>query len=63
MMLDFVIYDESNNQIGSIKRKFFAIGDKYEIDITDIDKKEVILAIIVAITNDVNRNQNSSDSN
>ena len=62
MMLDFVIYDDNNIQIGSIKRKFISIGDKYEININDINKKEIVLAIIVAITNDVNRNQNSSNS-
>jgi len=60
MMLDFVVYDDNNIQIGSIKRNFISIGDKYEINIDDINKKEIVLAIIVAITNDVNRNQNSS---
>ncbi len=62
MALDFTIYDNNNTQIGSIKRKFISIGDKYEINIEDISKKEIVLAIIVAITNDVNRNQNSSSS-
>ena len=62
MMLDFIVYDDNNIQIGSIKRKFISLGDKYEINIDDINKKEIILAIIVAITNDVNRNQNSSNS-
>ena len=61
MMFDFVIYDENNNQIGSIKRKFISIGDKYEINIDDTSKKEIVLAIIVAIANDINRSQNSSD--
>jgi len=63
MMLDFVIYDENNNQIGSIKRKFISIGDKYEITIDDESKKNIVLAIIVTITNDVNRGQSSSSSN
>ena len=62
MMLNFVVYDENNIQIGSIKKKLFSIGDKYEIDINDVSKKEIVLAIVVAITNDVNRNQNSSNS-
>ena len=35
MMLDFTIYDDNNNQIGSIKRKFLSIGEKYEIEIND----------------------------
>ena len=60
MMLDFIVYDDNNNQIGSIKRKFISIGDKYEISINDISKKEIVLSIIVAITNDVNRDQNAS---
>jgi len=62
MMLDFVIYDDKNIEIGRIKRKFFSIGDKYEIDIVDPKKKIIILAIVVAIANDVNRNQSSSSS-
>lgn len=62
MMLDFKVFDDNNNQIGSIKRKFFSIGDKYEIEINDISKKEIVLAIIVAITNDVNRNQNTANN-
>ena len=45
MMLDFTIYDEANNNIGNIKRKYFSIGDKYEIVINDVSKKEIILAI------------------
>ena len=63
MMFNFDIFDENNNQIGCVTRKFFTIGDKYEIDIFDETKKDVVLAIIVAITNDVNRAQSSSNSN
>ena len=62
MMLNFVIYDDNNIQIGSIKRKLISLGDKYEINIDDVSKKEIILGIIVAITNDVNRDQNSSNN-
>ena len=60
--LDFTIYDDANNQIGSIKRKLISIGDKYEIDIDDVSKKEIILSIIVAITNDINRSQNNTSN-
>ena len=59
---DFKVFDDKNNQIGSIKRKFISIGDKYEIEINDTSKKEIVLAIIVAITNDVNRSQNTSNN-
>ena len=62
MMLDFKVFDNNNNQIGSIKRKFISIGDKYEIEINDPNKKEIVLAIIVAITNDVNRNQAATNN-
>ena len=62
LMLDFSIYDDNDNEIGSIKRKFISIGDKYEIDINDDSKKEIVIAIIVAITNDVNRSQNYASS-
>lgn len=61
-MLDFKVFDDNNNQIGSIKRKFISIGDKYEIEINDISKKEIVLAIIVAITNDVNRSQSTANN-
>ena len=62
MMLDFTVCDDRNVEIGSIKRKFISIGDKYEININDTSKKELVLAIIVAIANDVNRNQNTSNN-
>lgn len=62
MMLDFKVFDDNNIQIGSIKRKFISIGDKYEIEINDTSKKEIVLAIIVAITNDVNRNQAATNN-
>ena len=62
LMLDFAIYDDANNQIGSIKRKFITIGDKYEIEILDTSKKEIVLAIIAAISNDINRNQNYANN-
>lgn len=57
LMFDFSIFDDNCNRIGSIQRKLFTIGDEYEIDIIDESKKNIILSIIVAITNDVNRSQ------
>lgn len=62
MALDFNVYNENNDLVGDIKRKFISIGDKYEINIYDESKKAIILAIIVAITNDVNRRQNAAVS-
>lgn len=57
MMLDFIIYDEKDNKIGKITRKYLSIGDKYEIDIIDETKIVLILSIIVTIANDINRKQ------
>ena len=60
LALDFTIYDENNVEVGRITRKFISIGDKYEIDILDEKKLNIVLAIIVAITNDINRSQQSA---
>ena len=62
LWMNFMIYDDKNNQIGSMNKKSVSIGNQYEIDIYNLDKKEIILAIIVAITNDINRIQNSSNN-
>lgn len=59
---DFVIYDDTNTPIGSIKRALISFGDKYEIEIFDETKLNIVLAIIVAITNDINRSQNAESS-
>ena len=61
MALNFTIYDKNGNQIGELSRKFISIGDKYTIDIYDESKLPIVLSIIVAITNDVNRAQNSNN--
>lgn len=61
MMFDLIIYDDNNIKIGSIHRRFLTVGDKYEIQIEDEAKKEIVLAIIVAIANDINRCQNSGN--
>lgn len=58
--LNFSIYNDKNEEIGRIKRKFFAITDKYEIDIPNDKDKMIVLAIVVAISNDVNREQENT---
>ena len=63
LMLDFNVYGKHNKVIGSIKRKYFSIGDKYVLDIKDEANKEIVLAIIVAIANDINRSQSSHSNN
>ena len=62
LALDFSIYDSNNVFAGSIKRKFISIGDKYEITIDNEKDYILILAIIMAITNDVNNAQQGSSS-
>ena len=62
LALDFSIYDSNNVFAGSIKRKFISIGDKYEITIDNGKDYILILAIIMAITNDVNNAQQGSSS-
>ena len=59
-MFDFAIFDENNTKIGSIKRKFFSIGDKYEITIHDEKQTILVLSIVVTIANDINRYQQNS---
>lgn len=59
--LDFEIYDKENNKIGNVARKFFSIGDQYEIDIHDEKDVKMVLAIVVAIANDINRKQRNND--
>ena len=61
MALNFTIKDDRGNIIGELSRKFISIGDKYTIDIYDENKLPIVLSIIVAITNDVNRVQSSNN--
>lgn len=62
LALDFAVYDNTGALAGSIKRKFFTIGDKYEIDIVNEKDFILVLAIIMAITTDINRSQRNSAS-
>lgn len=59
LMLDVKVYDELNQQIGTIKKELISLGDRYEIELFDEKDITIVLAIIVAIANDVNRNQNT----
>lgn len=59
--LNFAIYNNYGQQVALVNRKFISIGDKYQIDIYDEKDLYTILTIIVAITNDIDRNQKSSD--
>jgi uncharacterized protein YxjI len=61
-MFNFAIYDKNNTKIGSIKRKFFSIGDKYEITIYDEKQTILVLSIVVTIANDINRYQRNNDN-
>ena len=50
--LNFKIFDQEDKQVANISKKFFSLTDKYEIDILDEKNTYLILAIVVAITND-----------
>ncbi len=60
-MFDFNILDPSGKEIGKISRKYFTIGDKYEVEI--YDKKDVlfVLSVVAVIANDINKNQSSNN--
>lgn len=58
---NFSILDTNGNEVASIERKFFSIGDKYIIDIKDEKHLDIILSIIVAISNDINRMQSANN--
>lgn len=57
LALNFSITDPNGHMMGSIKRKFISIGDRYELNIFDQHQELLALAILIAITNDVNRAQ------
>ncbi len=58
--LDFSIINNNGNEIAIINRKFLSIGDKYKIEILDEKDVNIILTIIVAITNDIDRSQSAT---
>ena len=61
--LNFTIMNNYGKEIALVNRKFLSIGDKYQIEILDEKDIYTILTIIVAITNDVDRDQaNSANS-
>ena len=57
---NFVVYNNRNEKVGEINRKYLSIGDQYIIDIIDEKEYILILSIIVAITNDIDRAQASA---
>ena len=59
---NFSVYNEKNEKIGDIYRKYLTIGDKYIIDINDEKEYLTILSIIVAITNDIDRAQRAASA-
>lgn len=53
---DFDIY-ENGNIIANIDRKLFAIGDTFEIEVYDESKEIIIVALMIAIDNIIDRKQ------
>ena len=58
--LNFTIVNNYGKEIALVNRKFLSIGDKYQIEILDENDVYTILTIIVAITNDIDRQQANS---
>lgn len=58
--LNFTIVNNYGKEIALVNRKFLSIGDKYQIEILDENDIYTILTIIVAITNDIDRQQANS---
>jgi uncharacterized protein YxjI len=56
---NFTVYNNKNKKVGEIYRKYLSIGDQYIIDIIDENDYILILSIIVAISNDIDRSQRS----
>ena len=56
---NFIVYNDKDEKVGEIYRQYFSIGDKYVIEIFDEKDYVLILGIIVAISNDVDRAQRS----
>lgn len=58
----FIVYNNKDEKVGEITRKYLTIGDQYIIDIFDEKDYILILTIIVAITNDIDRAQAASST-
>ncbi len=59
---NFTVYNDKHEKVGEIYRKYFKIGDQYIIDIPNEKDYLLVLSIIVAITNDIDRAQAASTS-
>ena len=59
---NFTVYNDKNEKVGEIYRKYISIGDQYIIDIPNDKEYLLILSIIVAITNDIDRAQAAAAS-
>ena len=57
---NFTVLNDKGEKVGEITRKYLTIGDQYNIDIIDEKDYILILTIIVAITNDIDRAQASA---
>ena len=58
-MFDFSILDPSGKEIGKIARKYFTIGDKYEVEVYNKNDVLFVLSVVAVIANDINKNQSS----
>lgn len=60
--LKFTIYDKNREPVAKISRKIISIGDKYQIEVLDEKDIEVILSIIVVISNIIDERQSSNNN-
>lgn len=59
---NFIVYNNNGEKVGEIYRKYLTFGDQYVIDIYDDKDYLIVLSIIVAITNDIDRAQASTSN-
>jgi len=57
---NFTVYNNNGEKVGEIYRRYLTFGDQYVIDIYDDKDYLIVLSIIVAITNDIDRAQSNN---
>lgn len=55
----FGVYDNRNNLVASISKKYISWGDTYEIDVQDENNLEVLLFMVIIIDQVVHEKKNN----
>ncbi len=58
--LNFQLYDEEGEIVAVISQKLLSIHDKYCIDIYQVDKEEIVVAILVTLIHMIRDRENAS---